>query len=93
MLKGLVSPVCQHRAADLCSGDLAVSAGKGQYLVSCGFNGAGLMDMDMTALGAENALVGSQSRIDDCQIGLGTSYQKVDRQILVAADFRILSAA
>ena len=65
--------------------DLAVPAGQGQNLVPRGFHGSGLMDMDMTAVGTEHALVGPQSRGDHRQVRLGAAHQEVDIDVLPGA--------
>ena len=43
------------------------------------------MDMDVAGLGADRALVGTECRVDEGQVGLGSAHQEVDIHILPAA--------
>ena len=65
-------------------GDLSVGAGQGKNLVAGGLHGAGLMDMNMAAFGAENPLMRPQSGGDHRQISLGAANQKVNGGIAAA---------
>ena len=77
MLVAGVGAVFFHRVADLPCRDLAVFIGQGQALVAGGFYCAGLVYMDMAAVGAQHTLPGLEGRIDDRQVGLGRTYKKV----------------
>src|SRR5699024_2001274 len=63
---------------DLGGGDLAVGTGQHQALVAGGLHGAGLVHMDMPAVGTEHSLPGLQRRVDHGQVGLGGPHKKVD---------------
>lgn len=77
MLVAGVGAVFFHRVADLPCRDLAVFIGQSQALVAGGFYCAGLVYMDMAAVGAQHTLPGLEGRIDDRQVGLGRTYKKV----------------
>ena len=85
VLHALVDPMQVDKLRHLCGGDLAVGAGQGQTLVAGGLHRAGLVDMDMAALGADRRLMGPQRRRQHRQIGLGAAHQKVDCRILPTA--------
>ena len=53
----------------------------------CQFNGSGFMNGNMSAVGAEDALVGSKEGIDYRGIGLGSADQKFHLRIGTLADF------
>ena len=63
----------------LLRGDPAVLGGEGEHLVAGGLDGPGLMDVDVSALGAQHPLVGAQGGGDHRLIGLGTAHQKLHR--------------
>ena len=48
-----------------------------------GLHRAGLVDVDVAALGADRPLVGPQSRSDEGQVGLGAAHQKVDLGLFI----------
>ena len=50
-----------------------------------GLHRARLMDVDVSALGADRRLMGPQGRRQDRQIGLRPAHQEVDRRVLPAA--------
>ena len=85
MLHALVTAVEPHQLRHLNSRDLAVRAGKGQALVARGLHSAGLVDMDVTALGADRTLVGPQCGGDQGHVGLCAAHQEVDSRILPGA--------
>ena len=91
VLKAAVVAVSLHRLTHLCGGDFAVLRRKGQHLVARGLHSARLMDVDVSALGAQRPLMGPQSGGNDGHVGLGAPHQKVDSHVLPAAqspDFR-----
>ena len=61
----------------LLRSDLAVLGGEGEHLVSGGLDGPGLMDVDVSGLGAQGPLIGAQGGGDHRLIGLGPAHQKL----------------
>ena len=51
-----------------------------------GFHSTGFMDIDMAAYRAQSALVGTQSRSNNGEVGLGTAHQEVNSHVLTAAE-------
>ena len=57
---------------------LAVRGGLHADLVAGGFDGAGLVAVDVAGVGGDHRLIGGQQRRDDRQVGLGAADQEVN---------------
>ena len=76
-------------AADLLRSDFALHAGQGKAFVAGGFHRAGLMDVDVAAVGAQDPLPGLEGGVNQGEIGLGGAHKKVNprlRRIAQGAD-------
>ena len=85
VFKAGIIPVGQHRVAHLLPGDLSLVGGKRQALVSGALHGPRLMAVNVGGGGAEHPLVGPQRGGNHGKVGLGSTHQKVNPQILPAA--------
>ena len=75
-------------------GDLAVRAGQLQHFVTGVLNGSGFVDIYVTGLCGEDALVGLQHRADDKLVGLRAADEKIDFRIrTLAGSFDFLNGA
>ena len=72
-----IGPVGVHGGLDLGGGDLAVMAGQGQALVAGGLHGAGLVHVDVAAVGTQHPLPGLEGRVNHRKVGLGGAHQKL----------------
>lgn len=61
--------------------------------MSAEFDGTGFMDCDVSRVGAENALIGAEQRIDYGGIRLGAADEEIDACLRSTAGFAILSRA
>ena len=77
MLMAVAGPVLRHRLPDLPGGDFSLHAGQRQTFVAGGLHRAGLMNVDVPAVGAQNALPRLESRINDGKICLRGSHEKM----------------
>ena len=77
MLAAEVAVVRLHEGEDLLCADLAVAGGQGQHLVAGVLHGAGLVDVDVAALGADHALIGFQDGGDDGDVGLRAAHEEM----------------
>ena len=78
VLVGFVLIMAFAEFPDASGGQLAAAVGQRQHLVTSGLDSAAFVDGDMSCVGADNALMGSESRCDQRQIGLGSSRDEVD---------------
>ena len=84
VLAAEVAPVRFQQGADLIGGNLAVRGGQGQDLVSALLHGAGLVDVDVSAGGAHDALVRAELRGDDGGVGLRPADEEMDLGVRAA---------
>ena len=74
-------------APDLFRVNLAIHVGRSQDLVTRGFHRAGLMAVDVTAVGRNDGLIGAQRMGDGHHVGRRSAHHKVDIGICTAALF------
>jgi hypothetical protein len=70
---------------DLLGLQLALVLRKHKHLMSCRFDGAGLVNVDMSALSSDDTFVTGEKGIDDGRIGLGAAYEEIYVSIRAAA--------
>ena len=79
-----VRPVSLHIIVHRLRPDLPLGIGQGQDLVARGFDGPGLVDVDMAGSGRQHPLIGPEGRGDDGLVGLGPAHQELDVGVLPA---------
>ena len=64
-------------AVHILSLDLPVGLWQGQYLVPAGFDGSGLVHVDVSGLGSQYAFIRAEQSVDDRGVGLCAPYQEM----------------
>lgn len=85
MLMGIVIPMGVPSLLNLPCRQLSVRGGDGENLMAASLHRARLMDVDMARIRAQHALMGTQSRCNHREIGLGFSNEEMNIQVRSAA--------